>query len=236
MNVILPDEGDTPFQVLWLLHGLSDDHTAWVRQTSIERYVQDKALAVVMPAVNRSFYWDMHKGLKWGTFAREEFPQIARRLFPLSDRREDNFITGLSMGGYGAFLAALTHPDRYAAAASLSGVLDAEGWLEYARKERPEVIPEMENVYGNLDNIATHPANLLFLLRQRLDAGTPLPQLYACCGTEDFLYPGNLVFRDKAKAWGVNLEYAEGPGEHNWAFWDQWIQQVIDWLPLHTTP
>jgi S-formylglutathione hydrolase FrmB len=93
---------------LYLLHGLSDDHTIWLRRTSIERYVANLGLAVVMPEVHRSFYTDMVNGYNYWTFISEELPEIARSFFPLSDKREDNFVAGLSMGGYGAFKLALS--------------------------------------------------------------------------------------------------------------------------------
>lgn len=111
------------YPVLWLLHGLSDDHTIWQRRTSIERYVDPMGLAVVMPGVHRSWYTDMAAGNRYWTFVSEELPGIMRSLFPISERRDDNFVAGLSMGGYGAFKLALRHPERFAAAASLSGAL-----------------------------------------------------------------------------------------------------------------
>jgi putative tributyrin esterase len=104
------------YPVLWLLHGLSDDHTIWQRRTSIERYVDTLPLAVVMPAVHRSWFTDMNLGYRYWTFISEELPAIVRSLFPISERPEDNFVAGLSMGGYGAFKLALRHSERYAAA------------------------------------------------------------------------------------------------------------------------
>src|SRR5512147_42451 len=97
---------------LYLLHGMSDDHTIWQRRTSIERYVDPLGLAVVMPAVARSFYTDMYAGPKYWTFISEELPEIARAFFPLSAAREDNYVAGLSMGGYGAFKLGLRQPER----------------------------------------------------------------------------------------------------------------------------
>ena len=89
-----------------------------------ERYVEGLNLAVIMPAVQNSFYTDMVHGGKFLTFLTEELPAMLHDLFPLSTERADTFVAGLSMGGYGAFKLALTRPDLYAAAASLSGALD----------------------------------------------------------------------------------------------------------------
>ena len=110
--------------MLYLLHGLTDDHTGWQRYTSIERYADEAGLAVVMPAVHHSFYTDEVHGHAYWTYVSEELPALVHRLFRVSDRPEDTFAAGLSMGGYGAVKLALSHPDRYAAAASLSGTLD----------------------------------------------------------------------------------------------------------------
>ena len=141
MDVILPQQtrsqigmagvaDDRPYQTLYLLHGMSDDHTIWQRRTSIERYVAPLSLAVVMPAVQLSWYTDMKHGSKYWTFIHEELPAICQEFFPLSTKREDNFVAGLSMGGYGAFKVGLGDSDHFGAAASLSGALDVMGCLK----------------------------------------------------------------------------------------------------------
>src|SRR5215207_9246851 len=138
MHVLLPQRTMAEAQrkraskvrTLYLLHGHSDDHTSWQRWTSIERYAEGLNLAVVMPAVHLSFYNDMAHGGKYWQFISEEVPALVRDLFPLSSARRDNFVAGLSMGGYGAFKMALTHPERFAAAASLSGALDIRARVE----------------------------------------------------------------------------------------------------------
>jgi putative tributyrin esterase len=239
MCVILPQPARAEIQkqsqsnhrypTLYLLHGLSDDHTIWQRRTSIERYVEPLGLAVVMPAVHRSFYTDMAVGYRYWTFVSEELPELARHFFPLSAAREDNFVAGLSMGGYGAFKLALTHPDRYAAAASLSGALD----MVRAAQEKDEAWQaEIKRIFGNRRNIARSGNDLFYLAEQvARDRSARLP-LYQWCGTEDILYPANVRFHKHAQALGLDLTYEEGPGEHEWKYWDQQIQKVLAWLPL----
>ncbi len=239
MTVILPQSGpvtlDTlpekrpPYQVLWLLHGLSDDHTIWQRRTSIERYADACGIAVVMPAVARSFYTDMDAGLPYWTFVSEELPAVARSFFPLSARREDNFIAGLSMGGYGAFKLALRHPERFAAAASLSGALNIAG---EGRSGPRAWVHEKRLMFGNLSQLPGSDNDLLALADKVAASKGPKPRLFQWCGTEDFLYQHNLVFRDHARCLGLDLTYSEGPGTHEWQYWDEQIQRVIDWLPL----
>ncbi|HUT31839.1 MAG TPA: alpha/beta hydrolase family protein [Planctomycetota bacterium] len=229
MDVILPQApARRRFPTLYLLHGLSDDHTIWQRRTSIERHVADLPLAVVMPAVGRSFYTDMARGLRYWTFISEELPALCRRLFPLSARRDDTFVAGLSMGGYGAFKLALRCPRRYAAAASLSGALDMATLLE----NDPSRGPEMANIFGDLTRFRGSANDLLHLAEALARSAGPKPRLFQWCGTEDFLYPGNLAFRDHARRLGLDLTYTDGPGDHQWKHWDDQIQHVLRWLPL----
>ena len=125
VDVILPDKGElSEVKTLYLLHGLTDDCTGWTRYTAVERYARERGLAVVLPEVQRSFYTDMAYGLPYFTYVSEELPAVCRRMFGLGAAREQNYIFGLSMGGYGAMKCALTYPDRYAGAASFSGVCD----------------------------------------------------------------------------------------------------------------
>lgn len=216
---------------LYLLHGLSDDHTIWQRRTSIERYVADLGLAVVMPNVARSWYADMDRGLKYWTFVSEELPAVARSFFPLSHRRDDNFVAGLSMGGYGAFKLALTKPAMFAAAASLSGALDMAHRI--ATTPDDEWRRELENVFGDLAAFAGSRHDTLALATKLAQSGEPRPLLYQCCGTADFLYDHNLRFRDHARSLGLDLAYDEHPGRaHDWGYWDEAIQRVLRWLPI----
>lgn len=239
MDVVLPQatsrqiglEGRAagpPYPVLYLLHGLSDDHTIWQRRTSIERYVAEMGLAVVMPAVHRSFYTDMARGYPYWTFISEELPAICRSFFPLSERREETFVAGLSMGGYGAFKLALRCPERFAAAASLSGALDVVGLFA----QTPERQPEWTNVFGDLDALRGSENDLFHLAERVARSDGPKPALFQWCGTEDQLYPSNVRFRDHARALGLDLTYTEGPGGHDWARWDEQVQNVLRWLPL----
>jgi putative tributyrin esterase len=217
--------GEEPPPVLYLLHGLSDDDTTWLRRTSIERYAAPLGLAVVMPQVHRSFYADQAAGGRYWTFLSEELPEIVGTFFRVSDRRDDTFVAGLSMGGYGALRWALRAPERFAAAASLSGALDVTA----RRRARPEDPRLFERVFGD-EEVAGSPHDLHALL-ERADPAA-LPALYLCCGTEDGLLGENEAFRDACRAAGVGLRAEFSPGEHEWGYWDARIQDVLAWLPV----
>lgn len=239
MDVILPQEPqgrigtegverDGDFPCLLLLHGLSGDHTIWQRRTSIERYAASYGIAVAMPSVHRSFYTDMVSGYPYWTYISEEIPAILRRYFPLSSRREDNFVAGLSMGGYGAFKLALRCPERFAAAASLSGCLDLGLRVDEAVVD---VGRDFELIFGDKSVIAAD-ADLLKTATALVASGRPAPALFQCCGTDDFLYEQNRSFRLHAASIGLPVEYREGPGAHSWDYWDARIQDVLAWLPI----
>jgi putative tributyrin esterase len=221
------------FPTLYLLHGLSDDDTTWVRRTALERYVAERGIAVVMPQVQRSFYTDEVWGRPYWTFVSEELPRAARHFFRLSDDPAKTFVAGLSMGGYGAFKLALRHPDRFGAAASLSGVLDLAGWLRILetaedRPGRSEDPLMWQRIFGDPPAVEGTDDDLLHLL----DKVASPPPLYIACGTQDALYSSNVVFRDACAERGIPLVTEFSAGQHDWEFWDAKIRDVLAWLPL----
>jgi len=218
--------GQEPPPVLYLLHGLSDDDTIWLRRTSIERYVAPLGLAVVMPQVHRSFYTDEAYGGKYWTFVSEELPELVSRFFRVSSRPEDTFVAGLSMGGYGALKLALRQPERFAAAASLSGALDV---VALSRRPRPEDPTFWKRVFGG--RVSGGAEDDLFALVRRTHPSR-LPALHVSCGTGDQLIAANRRFVATCAAGGVPVTTSFGPGEHDWAYWDERIQDVLAWLPL----
>ena len=242
MDVILPEQttgqigmegkrGDGKYPTLYLLHGMSDDHTIWQRRTSIERYAADYGIAVVMPTTQLGWYTDMHMGYKWWTFISSELPAICRSFFPnMSDRREDTFAAGLSMGGYGALKCGLLAPETFGAAASLSGGVDAVE-IAHSNLDR-EGGTLFTDIFGPADKIKGSD-NDLFAVAERLAAHPDkMPRLYMWCGTEDFLYQSNVRMRDHLRALNYDLTYEESPGDHQWKYWDEKIQTVLAWLPI----
>jgi S-formylglutathione hydrolase FrmB len=233
-DVILPEKQREPgelFPVLWLLHGMSDDHTIWQRRTSIERYVTPLNLAVVMPAAQISSYANMVHGGRYYDYIAKELPAVMRGFFPLSDKREDNFIAGLSMGGAGSFKIGLANPESYAAIGCLSAAYK-QGL--FPNHNRPEMQKRREKTFGDRDLTGTEEDveyNVERILKEKL----PLPRIYHACGTEDFVIEGARKTRDYFMAIEGNpfdYTYEEAPGTHNWDFWDEYIQRFLGFLKI----
>lgn len=203
--------------VLYLLHGLSDDHTAWLRYTSVERYAASAGLAVVMPAVGRSFYANEAHGHRYWDYVSQELPEIVQSFFRVTQDPARTYVAGLSMGGYGALKLALRQPERFAAAASLSGALDLVALLQ-----RPDRDDLRNRVFGGRPQSGD---DLLALLHQ-----TRLPRLWIGCGTEDDLFTDNRTFVEAAETHGHDVTVDFRPGEHEWGLWDTLLPGVIGWL------
>lgn len=213
-------------RTLYLLHGLSDDHSTWLRRTSIERYAASYGIAVVMPNAERSWYTDMKHGDAYYTFVAEELPRLCRSFFAdLSDKREDNYIAGQSMGGYGALKIAFRNPERYAGVASLSGALDvAENGPMFAKQGN------WADIFGEKESIPGSENDVYALLGSLAASGAAVPRIYCSCGTGDVFIRDNRILRDVLTKTGIEAEYREVPGIHNWTLWDAEIQEVLSFF------
>ncbi len=219
-TIILPDPSvPRPYHAMLLLHGLSDDHTIWARRTSIERYVEGLPLVVVMPDGGRSFYCDAVQGPAYGKAIGEELPNLIEGYLGVEPTWG---IAGLSMGGYGAFRLALTYPQRFSAAVSHSGALTFGHY--YGNDRADDFGREFALVLGDTPQ---NGPNDLFHLASTVD---PLPALRFDCGTEDFLLPANRAFHAHLVEHDLPHEYEEFPGDHNWAYWDEHVQEAIAFL------
>lgn len=218
-NVILPDPETwpPPYPVMYLLHGLSDDHTIWCRRTSIERYVESLPLMVVMPNGGRGFYCDAREGFAYGSSIVKDLVGLIDRLFPTRAERAGRCIGGLSMGGYGAMRLALGHPDLFCSVVSHSGA------LYFGHLDLPEEDPRRPECAR-----ITSPGGPddLFALAERL---TPAewPAIRVDCGVDDFLIEHNRAFHAHLTRLGVPHEYEEFPGAHTWDYWDLHVQEAI---------
>lgn len=207
------------YKCLYLLHGLTDDHTIWLRRTSIERYAALYGICIIMPCGGRSFYTDMKYGGKYFTYITEELPRVVAEFLNVSTKREDTFIAGNSMGGYGALKAALKKPDRYSAVAGFSSVTNIKN-----ERFSQTLVP----VFGEELEIPNEED--LFYLAEQTESAPLKPRIFTCVGTEDFLYKENVMFKEKLENLNYDFTYVQSKGEHCWDFWDEHIKQVLEWM------
>lgn len=226
VNVYLPDNevmiAEAP--ILYLLHGWSDDCNAWLDSTNLIRQAQAYPFVIVMPQVGLSYYTDMVAGGNYFTFLTKELPQKIAQWFQIMPQKNKTFVAGLSMGGYGAFKWALTYPEQFCAAASLSGALDVVNiW-----RQKPERKKHLAAIFGDLD-LLTDSRNDLFALLKKpaLVEKSCETHFFQMCGTEDFVYADNQRFLQIAKKTLRNFEYQESPGDHNWDYWEGAIELVL---------
>jgi putative tributyrin esterase len=227
-QVIFPDVGKPPFPTLYLLHGLSDDSTMWVRRTRLEIYAASLPLIIVMPDGYRGFYTNNEEGPAYARHIGEELPAFIERTFPAIPRRDARAISGLSMGGYGALRVGLGYHDRYCSVHSHSG---AVGWGRNGKCEslqsiagEPGFAAEMLRIFGISPEDTDH--NLLGLAR-RAKAEKMLPEILLDCGKKDFLLKDNRAFVKDLRASKIPHTYHEYPGGHNWDYWDTHIRQAL---------
>lgn len=242
VNVILPiDHLDmdtktyhykTPFKTLYLLHGIFGDHNDWMYNTNIKRWANDHNLCVVMPSGENMFYVDNKITQKfYGEFVGKELVEMTRQSFPLSCKKEDTFIAGLSMGGYGAIINGIKYHETFGYVAGLSSALLIDNWANVIKPliHSPNVKAYYDTIFEDVSHIIGSDQDYHALVLKHQDH---LPHFYLCVGTEDALLPANREFYQFLKEHHADITYSEGPGAHEWDFWNTYIQKVLDWLPL----
>lgn len=245
VNVILPADKlvfpgmpvreDKPYKTLYLLHGIFGSYADWVNGTRICRYAEENDLVIVMPSGDNAFYVDQKEGQNcYGEFIGRELVELTRKMFPLSHKREDTYIGGLSMGGYGAIRNGLKYHDTFGAVVALSSALIVEG-LPARTNDAPIFMERRdyaESVFGDLDEVLKSDKYPNYLVEQLKKEGAQFPDFFMACGDADGLLKANQDFAAFLKANDVSVTFEVGPGGHEWDFWDTYIKKGMDWLPL----
>ena len=214
------------FKTLYLLHGLLGSYIDWVSGTRIQRWAEEKNLAVVMPSGDNAFYVNSSVVMNdYSSFIGKELVDVTRMMFPLSDKREDTFIAGLSMGGYGAIRNGIVYSDTFSHVAGFSSAV-------HIFDDEYEIRQMDESIFGGMEKAMKTNANPKVALEELISEKRPMPKFYLSCGTEDDLFKANVNFRDFLKEKGADVTWYEGKGGHEWDFWDAEIKKVLNWLPL----
>ncbi|MDD3244402.1 MAG: alpha/beta hydrolase-fold protein [Eubacteriales bacterium] len=246
ITVILPDKprSKTPaqfygaekkYKVLWLLHGTFGDSSDWLRKSNIELYACEKDLIVVMPSGLNANYgnWpEFGMGFRMYDYLFDELMPLIYGWFPASDKREDNFIAGLSMGGRGVCVYAFNHPEKFAGAAVLSAApryIPDQETFEPTMWERTK--RDIERA-GGMEAFLASYENTWRLADEKAGTGE-LPRLYFACGGDDMLYAPFARFENHAKEIGLEATFETIPGyKHEWRFWDLAIQKALTFFGL----
>lgn len=219
-----------PYRTLYLLHGLYGSDDIFLANTSIQKFAEDHGIAIVIPCGENSFYVDNPKAhAYYGEYVGQELLDITRNIFPLSDKREDTFIAGFSMGGYGAIRNGLKYSHNFSKIGMISAALITDDIIDYAGDSNVLRSRDFyESVFGDLNEIKNSDKDPKHLIETCRD----IPDIFMACGTDDFLYDKNVDFHEFLKDRNVDSEFIEAPGEHTWEFCDRYIKEFIKTLNL----
>lgn len=241
ISIILPDRprhllpkdfygGDRKFKVIWLLHGAFGDHTDWLRKSKIELYARERDLCVVMPSACNSGYanWDhFAMGFSMWDYLTEELMPLIYGWYPVSDQRADNYVAGLSMGGGGAIKLAVNYPEKFAGAAILSA--SPRNLHEMDPVQNEKQWQRIMNQAGSVEAYLNSYENVWDKLAESAGRNI-LPRLYFAMGTEDPGYPQYMKFKQYAESIKLKATFEEGPGKHEWRFWDTYIEKAMQFF------
>ena len=247
LRVVTPADKLTPdgyanpvgkkYKLLLLLHVSHGSFVDWTNATRIQKWAETYNFIVVMPSgENSSYIPQVVPENDFGKYIGEEIPHIMRTMFPISDRWEDMWIAGLSMGGFGCMRNGLKYSDTFSRIMSLSG-----GFSRFSQENPDLSDPGMRRFdiqFGGLENARNTDLNPAWRAEQlmaahKADPSVKIPKIYMSCGTEDSLFDDNVKFRDYLRELGYEVDWYEGPGEHAWTFWGPEMLKLIQtWLPL----
>ena len=226
-----------PLKTLYLLHGILNNHNDWVIRTRIQEIAYAHNLCVVMPSGENKFYSNSDiSGDRFGDYISKELVEFIQRTFHVSKAREDTFIGGLSMGGFGAITNGLRNPDTFSRIVAFSSYLLKPVVLSIG--DEPDVCRHNQRHYLTMFGIEK-PEDFIgsendfeFLADQLASSGKDLPKIYMSAGTEDPYFWMSEQFQERLVKNGYDVTWVPQPGGHNYGFWDMAIEQVMDWLPL----
>ena len=225
----MPVDSGRPLKTVFHLHGYTGKAESWVPEELVAKY----NIAVVSPNGENSFYLNgLSSGHNFASLVGEELVDYVRRTFGIAQRPEDTYIMGISMGGFGALRTALAYPEVFGKAAGMSAALIVH---DIAHMKEGDSNPMANYAYyrecfGDLETVEESRNNPETLVKELKAAGKKLPEIYMCCGTEDFLIENNRAFHRFLEEQDVPHQYFESPGIHDGKFWAEYAPKVIEWM------
>ena len=244
VDVLLPDcpfgmrpedyyRKDLQLPVLFMLHGGGGNSAEWPRLTRIETMIEDRNLCVVCPSIHEADYTNMYYGQDWFNWLTNDLYDYIHATLPVSDKREDNYVAGQSIGGYGAAQCALRCPEKFSHVGLLSsgvGIIDHILQGSGVPDGGPSGLKILCS-FGPAESLQGSINDTFSLVSKTARSGKPLPRVFSVCGTEDHCYPGNVKLRNLMREYGYDITWVEGPGGHTWDFWDIHTPAFLEWLP-----
>ena len=221
---------DRPCKTVFVLHG----YTGWGKAMGGMIELAEKYnLALVFPSAENSFYLDTAATAgKFGTFVGVELIEYIRKTFNLCITKEDTFISGLSMGGFGALHIGLSNPDTFSKIIALSSALIVHGISGMKPGENNGVAnyDYYRHFFGDLDNVIESDKNPETLVMKLVQQKKEIPKIFMACGTEDFLLETNRTFHKFLSLKNVAVNYFESSGGHDMMFWNEYFAKGFEWL------
>ena len=221
-----------PFKTLFLLHGISGNHADWISETRIRHWAESRGIAVVMPSGYNAFYLDQPEVHNYyGRYVGQELVEVARRMFPLSDRREDTFIGGISMGAYGALRNGLKYCETFGSIVALSSAMVIDGFEQIISDDLFFLSrPFLERTFGDLSHVRGSDKDPARLAADLVYCDRPRPRIFMSCGNQDPLAEPNRVLARRMRDTGLDVTYHEMSGGHDWEFWNSALPEALNWL------
>lgn len=243
-SALIPVENDSPsgensqsqrskFKTLYLLHGFTGNHRDFLHFTDIASLSETLGLAIIFPNGENSFYLeDSELGTSHSAYVGKELVDFSRSIFPLSERQEDTFIGGISMGAYGAVINGLRYVDSFSRIISMSGA-----FIELEIADRGETFSDgisgkrfQQRIFGDPALLRLSDKDPRFLIEQLLSRDHSIPGIYQVCGSDDFLIGVNRTLHEFLLSNNVNHIYEEDFGDHNWDYWRKHLRKSLAWL------
>lgn len=219
-----------PPKVIVMLHGYTGGESDVLLQTRMNEYVGKYNLCVISPAGGNFFYVDCPwSGGKYATFVAVELMEKFRRTFRIETNSENTIISGWSMGGFGAVYLGWKYPEVFSKIVAFAPALltkNLEAWIPMDH-DRNEAYYRM--IFGDITTASERDVNPEVLAKELAARNHPVPPVYVACGQEDFLLGNNLEFVEFLKAQGIGHEFHTGPGVHSLEFWNQYMEDAIQW-------
>lgn len=230
IDVFSPDKikekTERPMKTIFLLHGYTGKGDCWIPEYLAEKY----NFAIVCPTGENGFWLNgISTGHEFQSFLGEELIQFVRKTFGIAKNREDTFVMGLSMGGFGALHTALAYPDVFSKAIPLSAAL-IHHEVAGMKPGQGNPIANYEyyrECFGEPDKLLESENNPEVLVKKILTEGKQMPEIFMAIGTEDFLLEPNRAMHKFLDEQGVKHTYLEWPGNHDMKFWGEAVQKFI---------